>query len=643
MSASARPVWPRSTRCSTAGCRSSASTPAGSPPAPPGATAGSCSAARTPACTRRSRAWGDGRRRLALPRDARRTRRGCAAELGPTWCAASARSGWPACPATREYDAEAADRERELRRLRRPGARCARTASRSRTTTARSGAGCSCPTTPATNPARRALDLARGCAGRAALHEHTPVPSGRAGAGRDRARHGLAPAWSSSRSTAGWMLLPALAGRVRTARLQMLATAPVRPGRLPCPVYGRWGYDYAQQDADGRLFVGGGRDRFEADEWTTDAEPTAPVQAYIETVADADGRRRRSASPTAGRASVGFTGDGRALCTAVDDGVVAVGGYNGTGNLVGPVAARAAVALPAGRRRPARAASPARTCARFRNCLLGGKLHASLVSLLPFCSAPPLLALAGARPRAAAVRRRRRRPRAGGDAGGVPVDRVEQRRRVHAVDAADPHRAARSPSRPTRPRTGRGSSTTSRATARDSSRRWPSRSPSSSATGRQGEVDRRCVQQRDRADAEERSTSTSTRCRSRRRARRSSTSPAATTTSRRRSSRSRTASTRRRRSIADLKGAKLAAQKGTTSFDAINNVIKPGPTPAEFPTNDLAVQALKNGQVDGSSSTCRPAFYVTSAQVPGREDRRPAARSPASPSSSASCWRRAAR
>ena len=35
----------------------------------------------------------------------------------------------------------------------------------------------------------------------------------------------------------------------------------------------------------------------------------------------------------------------RALCAAVDDGVMAIGGYNGTGNLVGPVAARAAVAL----------------------------------------------------------------------------------------------------------------------------------------------------------------------------------------------------------------------------------------------------------------------------------------------------------
>ena len=43
-------------------------------------------------------------------------------------------------------------------------------------------------------------------------------------------------------------------------------------------------------------------------------------------------------------ASVGFTDDGRPLCVEVDDGVMAVGGYSGTGNLVGPVAARAAVA-----------------------------------------------------------------------------------------------------------------------------------------------------------------------------------------------------------------------------------------------------------------------------------------------------------
>jgi glycine/D-amino acid oxidase-like deaminating enzyme len=44
-------------------------------------------------------------------------------------------------------------------------------------------------------------------------------------------------------------------------------------------------------------------------------------------------------------ASVGFTDDGRPVCAQVADGVVAVGGYSGTGNLVGPVAARAAVGL----------------------------------------------------------------------------------------------------------------------------------------------------------------------------------------------------------------------------------------------------------------------------------------------------------
>jgi glycine/D-amino acid oxidase-like deaminating enzyme len=140
------------------------------------------------------------------------------------------------------------------------------------------------------------------------------------------------------------ILLPQLTGAVRTARLQMLATAPVSP-RLPCPVYGRWGYDYAQQTPDGRLFVGGGRDRFAEAEWTPDPTPSAAVQDYVE----------RAVAPRMGAgpvqvthrwaASVGFTADARPLCLPVADRVVAVGGYNGTGNLVGPVAARAAVAL----------------------------------------------------------------------------------------------------------------------------------------------------------------------------------------------------------------------------------------------------------------------------------------------------------
>jgi glycine/D-amino acid oxidase-like deaminating enzyme len=140
------------------------------------------------------------------------------------------------------------------------------------------------------------------------------------------------------------LLLPELAGRVRTARLQMLATEPVRPGRLPCPVYGRWGYDYAQQDAAGRLFVGGGRDWFVEQEWTPEVAPTDGVQGWIERVA-----ARFAGAPVRAShrwaASVGYTPDARPLVTEARPGVVACGGYNGTGNLVGPVAARAAVAL----------------------------------------------------------------------------------------------------------------------------------------------------------------------------------------------------------------------------------------------------------------------------------------------------------
>ncbi len=205
------------------------------------------------------------------------------------------------------------------------------------------GRGLFLPDDAATNPALRATRLAARLRGGATLHEHTRVTA--IGPGRVVTERGTVAAATVVVAVDGGLdaLLPGLAGRIRTARLQMLATA-AQPARLPCPVYGRWGYDYAQQAVDGRLFVGGGRDLFAADEWTAATAPTAPVQAYIETVAT-----RMAGAPVEvtdrWAASVGFTPDARPLCTLVDAGVVAVGGYNGTGNLVGPVAARAAVAL----------------------------------------------------------------------------------------------------------------------------------------------------------------------------------------------------------------------------------------------------------------------------------------------------------
>ncbi|MCW2495588.1 ABC transporter substrate-binding protein [Jatrophihabitans sp.] len=69
--------------------------------------------------------------------------------------------------------------------------------------------------------------------------------------------------------------------------------------------------------------------------------------------------------------------------------------------------------------------------------------------------------------------------------------------------------------------------------------------------------------------------------------------------------------------IAGLKGAKLGAQQGTTSFAAIGSQLKTGKTPGEFPTNDLAVQALKNGQIDGLVVDLPTGLYLTSAELSG--------------------------
>ena len=68
-------------------------------------------------------------------------------------------------------------------------------------------------------------------------------------------------------------------------------------------------------------------------------------------------------------------------------------------------------------------------------------------------------------------------------------------------------------------------------------------------------------------------------------------------------------------SIAALKEAKLGAQVGTTSYTAITDQIQPTAKPAVYDTNDLAVQALKNGQIDGLVVDLPTAFYVSAAQL----------------------------
>ena len=69
------------------------------------------------------------------------------------------------------------------------------------------------------------------------------------------------------------------------------------------------------------------------------------------------------------------------------------------------------------------------------------------------------------------------------------------------------------------------------------------------------------------------------------------------------------------KSIAELKSAKLGAQVGTTSYQAITDLIKPSGQPQVFNNNDDALAALKNGTIDGIVVDLPTAFYMTGAQL----------------------------
>lgn len=69
--------------------------------------------------------------------------------------------------------------------------------------------------------------------------------------------------------------------------------------------------------------------------------------------------------------------------------------------------------------------------------------------------------------------------------------------------------------------------------------------------------------------------------------------------------------------LADLRKAKLGVQIGTTSLDAVNELIKPSQQPQVYNDSNDVVTALKQKRVDGVVVDVPTAFYITSAQVDG--------------------------
>jgi polar amino acid transport system substrate-binding protein len=68
-------------------------------------------------------------------------------------------------------------------------------------------------------------------------------------------------------------------------------------------------------------------------------------------------------------------------------------------------------------------------------------------------------------------------------------------------------------------------------------------------------------------------------------------------------------------SISDLKDAKLGVVVGTTSYDYINQNIKPSSKPLVYDTLDANVAALKAGQIDGLVTDVPSAYYIGNVQL----------------------------
>jgi polar amino acid transport system substrate-binding protein len=70
------------------------------------------------------------------------------------------------------------------------------------------------------------------------------------------------------------------------------------------------------------------------------------------------------------------------------------------------------------------------------------------------------------------------------------------------------------------------------------------------------------------------------------------------------------------KTLADVAKANLGVQVGTTSLDAVNQVIKPDNQPKVYNNSNDVVTALKDHQIDALVTDLPTALYITAAQVP---------------------------
>jgi glycine/D-amino acid oxidase-like deaminating enzyme len=136
-------------------------------------------------------------------------------------------------------------------------------------------------------------------------------------------------------------LVPESNDRVRARRLHMLATAPLERRVVSTLVYARYGYEYFQQTPDGRIALGGFSDLDGAASYTSEERGDPRVWDRLESYLRGELGVAGATVTHRWVGVVGFSDDGRPFAGQVRDGLYALGGYSGTGNLIGLIAGRA--------------------------------------------------------------------------------------------------------------------------------------------------------------------------------------------------------------------------------------------------------------------------------------------------------------
>jgi gamma-glutamylputrescine oxidase len=197
-------------------------------------------------------------------------------------------------------------------------------------------AGCLVDHDGALQPARWVRALAQDVESASArIYENTRARPGRpveAGGATVKATHVVMAADGA---------VEALVPTVRSRRLHMIATAPLQTHLVSTLVYARYGYEYFQQTPDGRIALGGFSD-LDGDASYTDVEEGNPAVW---------GRLERYLHDELGQPGaeithrwvgiVGFSDGDGPFAGQIDEGLYALGGYSGTGNLIGFIAGRA--------------------------------------------------------------------------------------------------------------------------------------------------------------------------------------------------------------------------------------------------------------------------------------------------------------